>query len=957
MADERIDVVVTDKVDGNVEKKLRGIADAADRGETYLNRLKSALASVNSSSVDRLAAAMAKADTAQAKLISAQARLTNAQNAGSVAAQKVALSQQKIATEAARTEAAQARAAAATLASERAAVALATAQDRATVTSLQAAAAQQKLAGATAQAGAAATASGNGFRNYVASIQAGNNAALSSGAATTGMAGGLNTATNASHAYARAARTTTHANANIIAQLQDIGVSLAGGQNPLLVAIQQGSQLSYIATTLDGGVKALLATILRMLAPFALLAAAAGALFVSFRNFSNDIASKHEPALQQYAQSLGLSEKEMKKLSNTTVDASGKLKEFDQITITSADSWNGFVTTVREGLDGMVAGWGPLNEYFSSAWEGTMSFLRLTFLGFFALVRTTLEVLGKLFVNVFKIAANTVIGVFNGTVLALRGVANIAIDFLNEISGSANAVLEFFGFDALIPSIDRFQGKVQNLTDNMYQLESIDIGGSLRDNVLEADATLRGFAARWETNAANAARDRIRNAANAIIDNRSPGASRSAAGGRESKTQADYINETNVALDNQLSRMKLLKDAREVQQRLDQIEQEFIRRRMPLDQQQLDVFKEKITVIQDFSYIQREMDRIFEDSIGPMRAHESALQAITILQREGVVSTQQASEQQVLANRAYAEAVNPLMQMQEQLTQAEGASRLYGQAVQEAAFYEQIRQAYLQRGVILGQNSTAAINAEVTALMNRNSALLQQQYIQSQIASIVDPLSQEQLMLENKSAFYAEIERLRQEDLISEENAKRALASLDAKYAELRLAGVSSFFGELAGLSSSGNKRLAAIGKAAAVAQATIDGFVAVQKALASAPPPLNFALAGAVALRTGAQVSGILSTNAGSFATGGDFMVQGRSGIDNNNINMNVSRGERVVVQTPAQQRESMNNSGPSNVEVPVTVNNMLDREDLADAVTSSDQFERKVLNIIRSNPKAGGE
>jgi len=954
MADERIDVVVTDKVDANVEKKLRGIADAADRGETYLNRLKSALSNVNASAVDRLAAAMAKADSAQARLISAQARLTNAQNAGAVAAQKVALGQQKVATEAARTEAAQARAAAATLASERAALALTAAQQRATGASTQAANAQQQLASATAQAGTAATASGHSFRNYVASIQAGNSAALASGAANTGMAGGLNNAANASHAYARAARTTTHANANIIAQLQDIGVSLAGGQNPLLVAIQQGSQLSYIASTLDGGMKALLGTILRMLAPFALLAAAAGVLFLSFRNFSNDIATKHEPAMERYARSLGLSDKEMKKLSNTTVDASGNLKEFNQLTITSGDSWNGFVATVKEGLAGMVEGWGPLNEYFASAWDSTMNFLRMAFLGFYAAVHTLLELLGKTFINVFKIAANTVIGIFNGTILTLRAVANTAIDFLNDIASEANAVLEFFGFDGFIPSIDRFEGRVQSLTDNMYELESINIGESFRANVLEADATLRGFAQRWEANAAEAARQRIRNAANAIIDNRADPAQRKTRD-NNAKTQLDYINDTNAALDNELARMRMLKDAREVQQRLDQIEQEFIRRRMPLDEAQLAMFREKIQLIQDFSFIQREMDRIYEDSIGPMRTHESALQAINILQAEGAITAQQASEQQVLANRAYEAAVNPLMQMQEQMTAAEGAARLYGQAAQQAAFYEQIRQEWLAKGVILGQNSTAAIDAEVAALMRRNQALLQQQYIQSQIGSIVDPLMQDQMMLDNKAAFYAEIDRLRQENVLREEDAQRAIYALNARYSEMRLQGASQVFGQLASLTSSGNKEVAAIGKAAAIAQATIDGYVAVQKALASAPPPLNFAAAAAVAFKTGAQVAGIMSTNVGSFATGGQFMVQGRSGVDANNINMNVTRGERVTVETPAQQRANDNAGGAPQVDARTTVQNFFDEESFI-AAMDSPAGERVVKNIIRRNPSIVG-
>jgi len=67
-----------------------------------------------------------------------------------------------------------------------------------------------------------------------------------------------------------------------------------------------------------------------------------------------------------------------------------------------------------------------------------------------------------------------------------------------------------------------------------------------------------------------------------------------------------------------------------------------------------------------------------------------------------------------------------------------------------------------------------------------------------------------------------------------------------------------STLGVISTLSRSGNKELFEIGKAAAIAQAIIDGNAAVQKALAAAPPPFNFALAGLVGVATAVQVSNI---------------------------------------------------------------------------------------------------
>ena len=75
-------------------------------------------------------------------------------------------------------------------------------------------------------------------------------------------------------------------------------------------------------------------------------------------------------------------------------------------------------------------------------------------------------------------------------------------------------------------------------------------------------------------------------------------------------------------------------------------------------------------------------------------------------------------------------------------------------------------------------------------------------------------------------------------------------------------------------MSNSHNKTLAAFGKAAAISTATIDTYSAANKALASAPPPWNFALA---ALVTAAGLSNVASISGVKLAEGG--MIMPRSG------------------------------------------------------------------------------
>ncbi|GGU78974.1 tail protein [Pseudomonas laurentiana] len=87
------------------------------------------------------------------------------------------------------------------------------------------------------------------------------------------------------------------------------------------------------------------------------------------------------------------------------------------------------------------------------------------------------------------------------------------------------------------------------------------------------------------------------------------------------------------------------------------------------------------------------------------------------------------------------------------------------------------------------------------------------------------------------------------------------------------LSSSADFFGNLSALSQSENSKLMAIGKAAAIAQATIQGYVAVQNALAVQPYPLGVALAisaGVAAAANVAAIAGIGFSSGGYTGPGG---------------------------------------------------------------------------------------
>lgn len=157
--------------------------------------------------------------------------------------------------------------------------------------------------------------------------------------------------------------------------------------------------------------------------------------------------------------------------------------------------------------------------------------------------------------------------------------------------------------------------------------------------------------------------------------------------------------------------------------------------------------------------------------------------------------------------------------------------------------------------------------------------------------------------------------------------------------------------GQVAMLTSQSNRELFAIGKAAAIANATIDGIAAVQKALTSAPPPFNYALAAAVGVVQAANVSKIASQQPPAFANGG--IVPGTS-FSGDNVIAKVNSGEMVLNKAQqAQLFKQANGQGG----VAGGVEELLTR--LIDVVqnqsTSININGREIINVVKDGLASG--
>lgn len=1075
MAEERIDIQITDSGADKAAKNLRTLAAEARKTGDYVERLKASLASLPSSRVTSAttggAAGRATDDLAAARNATQLARAKDAAAAASrrhAAALLIETTQtQRLAEATARASRAQASrpgpsgggagdplagSAAAAAALEARLAALATAVNRAEAALEQLAGAGRKTQESLNGAASGARASASSM-NQLAGTSRTYATNMNNVAGATGLAG--------------------HQMSNLVAQLNDIGVSLASGQNPLLVLIQQGSQIQGLAMTVEGGFRTLLAATLALVvgqqqvsnaatqaaaantanANAALAAAeaqalqagiaanlviaeqavtvaqaeaggAAARLAVAQANLATATAAVRNaavPTTQQLAamaaaeaevarnaQAATIAQAELAsanaRLAAATATAaaqqerlalaaagtrlglgpvgavivglaavlgpaavklkqfndelnkdngldayvqtlgltSKEIKELEDVTVTYGDMALGTWMTVKEGLAGLA----PVFDASSAVVIGAIVLIWQTLKNFsfgtVALFKGTYRAVITIW-NQFPAAFGDIfVSAVNGAISLLEGIANATVDVFNALG---------LNFERVTLK------RMTNANAGAAARMGADIAGGYTDAFREAEAGYDRFAARVGENSRKAARDRIRGQATALIEDRSDSGGGASArkkaedeAAKAAERRAAALSQVNLQLDNELSRMKLLRDERAVEQRMDQIAEALAQKKITLTEAETAAIRAKVVEIERFKVVQQELDRITEEALGPERTLNAVREASKMLLDQGAISLERYGQELAKAQRLYNEATDPLFRFNEELEASERLMGLYGDALEQANYLETVRQALVAQGYEGDALREKLLSSEVQSLLARNQALRDEAFIRSQMGAILNPIIDQQREIDAKAMLYAELDRLRSEDLIKEGAYQQAKAALWVKYNEMKLQNTADFFGALAGLTSKGHGAVAAISKAAAVAEATIQGYLAVQRALASAPPPFNYIAAAAVAVKTGAQVAGILSTNVGSFARGGQFMVQGRGGVDQNNINMNVSRGERVTIETPAQQRANDNAGAPS-VTTNTKVVNLFDEKEFISAM-DSEAGEQVVMNIIRRNP-----
>jgi hypothetical protein len=195
----------------------------------------------------------------------------------------------------------------------------------------------------------------------------------------------------------------------------------------------------------------------------------------------------------------------------------------------------------------------------------------------------------------------------------------------------------------------------------------------------------------------------------------------------------------------------------------------------------------------------------------------------------------------------------------------------------------------------------------------------------------------------------ASILSLRAARVKAEQNQIFALQRYEDLSNRQRLDNLKSTFGIMANLQQSSSKELFMIGKASALAIATVDGIQAIQKALASAPPPFNYALAAAVGVVQASNLAKIASTKQG-MENGG---IVGGNSTFGDKVSMQLNSREMVLNRQ--QQTKLFNdiNNGGGSGSVVTAINNLGDRIARMNIIVQANS--REIARLVRDEREAG--
>lgn len=516
--------------------------------------------------------------------------------------------------------------------------------------------------------------------------------------------------------------------------------------------------------------------------------------------------------------------------------------------------------------------------------------------------------------SLVEMFTNAFIDFFNGFLMMLNMVATEITKIMPGVTTvqPGSLLLDNVSFESQKPSyIPRDERKgFDETSSEIYSKRFESIGTVMQDYVANTiKATEETAVLNAAQNDASKTTSQLRGETEKLNDASDTNAGRSA-------KQAQSLAKVVMQMDNEIARMRMITPLREEQERFDKVREKMVGKGLKLTESETKMLKEKIAILEQVKKMQSEMDRIYNDSVGPLEKYNATVEATNILLKEQIISQQQASAELSKARVAMANSIPTNEQ--------------------------------------LGMSALENMGVDISSSDMAIEARLQQMQL-----------------------YYDEVERLRQDDLISEQAANHAKADLEMRMLQARSAQYKDFFDGLSQLQTSNIKALAHIGKAASITQAVINTYEGATKALAQGGI-YGAAMAAVVVANGLAQVANIRSQQVG-FKKGGYtgdigrntvagevhgnefvFDADATSRLGPNNLEAlrsgAISLGEKsdkMYNSTTVVNNNNYSKLEGESKQAKVSVINVLDPSLLSDYVNSP-EGEQQIINVMYRNQQA---
>ena len=383
-------------------------------------------------------------------------------------------------------------------------------------------------------------------------------------------------------------------------------------------------------------------------------------------------------------------------------------------------AWNATIDWLNKELDG---GAEQFRDMYAAIIRLTTSWAN-TLIGGWVAVFTTYKVLLTQFPELFRYAFTKAV---NYVSVAISQILNLWVDGLNllskglasfapDLAAKMNAGLE--GLRITLPQIDMGDAPknaaaalAKGVQDALGKDYVGDISGAFMRRA-EKDARQRRIA--------EGVRGGSKTTLRGTGEDTSGGEGLDGKAAKAAEKRAAALAKVNSQLDNELSRMAMLKPVREEQAKFDAIEERMIGKKITLTSDEVKSIKEKIRAIQSGLEVQQAMDAIYETAIAPLRNYNNETKAAKLLLDQGAISQQDYAKAVVGSTEAYLNAVDPLRQFNKEMEQQNALLNLNPKDRAVEAQMQQLANDLLARNVVLTKEQTDAIRQQLAVQQQKN---------------------------------------------------------------------------------------------------------------------------------------------------------------------------------------------------------------------------------------------